>query len=1155
MSIYQVGGSLRKDSSSYIQRQADTQLYNALKKGEFCYVLNSRQMGKSSLLVRTRYQLEQEGWKCATVDLTSIGSEHITPEQWYKGIVSELRRGFKLFKTFNLKEWWKTQESLSITQRLTQFIYDILFATFEQENLVIFIDEIDSILSLPFPINDFFAFIRFCYNQRALEPDYNRLTFAIFGVATPSDLIADPSRTPFNIGTAIELNGFTFSEMQPLAQELSANYLNLNRIIKRVLYWTNGQPFLSQKLFKILAQVSEEIDEKSAKLLAGNEELWVEQVVREKILDQWQSQDEPEHLKTIRDRLLDNPQHSARLLSVYQRILQGERVHNDDSWEQIELILSGLAIKEKGVLRVKTRIYEQIFNQDWVREQLNDLRPYSQMLQAWSISGQTDTSRLLRGQALQDAQVWAQGKRLSNEDYQFLSASVEVDRQAVQTALEADRTKEVEARLKQEQHLAHLQRQFLWVLSLALLIASGLGILAFWQFRQARLSEQQARISEIRALVSSSRGLLIADKKLLALVEGIKAKRRLHSLNNSSSTLNQQVDRILEQGIYEIVEANILSGNQAGIPELDFSPDGQLIATAIADHTLKLWTPEGALLKTLQGHQAPVIAVTFSPNSQILASAAMDNTLKLWTREGELLKTLTGHTNIIFGIAFSPDGQTLASACRDGTVKLWTLEGQLLKTLPHESGVRTVRFSPDGQILASGSEDRTIILWTLEGKRQATLNGHQNAITDIVFSPDGQTLASSSLDQTIKLWNLASPHPQELRTLEGHQGQIWNLRFSPQGQILASASDDRTVKIWTVEGTEIATLVGHRSRIRALDFSPDGQTLASGSADTRVKLWRLSHPLQTIFAESDRQNQTLVSQDGRQLPLLDLTETLNHWQSSPESLTGSYPHKIGVWKNEHSDGQVKTTAGQVWRRDASLRLAVAGKNDGVRKVSFSKDRQMVLPLYGSNNGTIEIQRLDGSIVSVLQGHQSIVWGTDFSPDSQLVATASSDATVKLWHVDGRLLKTLDGHQASVFDVAFSPDGEFLVSVGQDQTIRLWNLETFAVQVFQADRGLHSVDVSPDGRSIAVGTLDNAVELWDREGRRSHVLSGHEGAVTALQFSPDGQLLISRSSDRKVIVWNMDDILTANPLDLGCDWVRDYLVNSLNVEEGDRGVCG
>ncbi|WP_318731521.1 MULTISPECIES: eIF2A-related protein [unclassified Roseofilum] len=154
-----------------------------------------------------------------------------------------------------------------------------------------------------------------------------------------------------------------------------------------------------------------------------------------------------------------------------------------------------------------------------------------------------------------------------------------------------------------------------------------------------------------------------------------------------------------------------------------------------------------------------------------------------------------------------------------------------------------------------------------------------------------------------------------------------------------------------------------------------------------------------------------------------------------------------------------------------------------------------------------------------------------------------------------VLKTLEGHQASVFDVAFSPDGEFLVSVSQDQTIRLWNLETFEAQVFQANRGLNSVDLSPDSRLIAVGTLDHTVELWDLEGRQSHILSGHEGAITALQFSPDGQLLMSRSSDRKVIVWNMDDILTANPLDLGCDWVRDYLVNSLNVEEGDRGVCG
>ena len=80
-------------------------------------------------------------------------------------------------------------------------------------NLVIFIDEIDSVLSLNFPTDDFFTFIRACYNQRVDQPAYNRLTFALLGVATPSDLIQDKKRTPFNIGRAIELNGFEWHEV------------------------------------------------------------------------------------------------------------------------------------------------------------------------------------------------------------------------------------------------------------------------------------------------------------------------------------------------------------------------------------------------------------------------------------------------------------------------------------------------------------------------------------------------------------------------------------------------------------------------------------------------------------------------------------------------------------------------------------------------------------------------------------------------------------------------------------------------------------------------------------------------------------------------------------------------------------------------------
>ena len=557
--------------------------------------------------------------------------------------IRNLARQLKLTDKVKLGPWLKERDYLTPVQRLGEFIEDVVLAEISQE-VVIFVDEIDKILSLPFPTDDFFAYIRACYNLRADKPEYERLTFALLGVANPSDLVRDKTVTPFNIGRGIQLTGFRLEEAEPLERALGQKAEDARAVLEAVLDWTGGQPFLTQKVCRLVALLPE-------KIARGEEVTQIEQLVTDCIIDNWEARDEPVHLKTIRDRLLRNERRAGRLLGMYQRILEGGRIAADDSYDQVELRLSGLVVEDGGWLRSYNRVYSTVFDREWVERELAKLRPYSEAITAWLASDGKDESRLLQGQALEDALVWSVGKSLGERDFRFLSASQEI---ALKTEKEA------------KQILADAQRKAKWFIQIgsAFLIASLVGaaiagVFALVAVKERNIARQATDLErDARKVIDNQPPDTTAvggRAKAILLLPAMQLGQRLQNLLLQEGTivrLGQRLQRLLNQ-----------DGSSEKYPA--FNPVFALQQAVFQSHHEQT---------VFTGHQSGVLSVSFSPDGQSLATASSDGTARLWSLDGELVQEFTGHQDWVRSVSFSPDGQSLATASDDGTARLWAVK-------------------------------------------------------------------------------------------------------------------------------------------------------------------------------------------------------------------------------------------------------------------------------------------------------------------------------------------------------------------------------------------------------------------------------------------------------------------------------------------------
>src|SRR5215510_7712836 len=762
--FYVTGGTLRRDTPSYVERQADRILYESLLQGNFCYVLTSRQMGKSSLMVRTAARLREDGVGVAVLDLTATG-QNLTAEQWYDGLLGRI--GQRLQLEDEIEEFWLDHPRLGPLQRWMSAITEVVLPRYPGR-LVIFVDEIDAVRSLPFSTDEFFAAIREFYNRRTQEPELERLTFCLLGVATPSDLIRDTRTTPFNIGQRVELNDFTEAEAAPLAQGLHQPPEVGARLLERALYWTGGHPYLTQRLCQAMAEEAR-----------ADTPAEVDRLCQELFLSH-HAQERDDNLLFVRERMLRGEFDLAGLLSLYAQVRQGKRVRYDVTNPLISILrLSGAALMTGGYLRVRNRIYERVFDREWVKTNMPDAEQRRQraayrrgLLRATAVG----TLILI---LLSSLSIYAFRQRNRADQY------------AQEQGLTLTRLQSALAEAKRQEGVAIEQRK----------LAEEQNQLAAKQRTEA---EEQRRVAEGRRAEAqtqrdravwqerSNRRLLFAAHMNLAQQAGEEADvGRVDELLESYRPQSGGEDlRGFEWYYLWRLSHRCLSilRHNGVVRSVAFSPDGKRLATGSWDHTVKLWDANGQELLTLKGHSGPVWSVAFSPDGKRLATGSWDHTVKLWDADtGQELLTLNGHSGQVSSVAFSPDGKRLATGSWDSTVKLWDADtGQELGALKgHSEAVRSVAFSPDGKRLATGSQDHTVKLWdAATGRELLTLKGHSNGVESVAFSPDGKRLATGSRDSTVKLWDAATG--QEMLTLKGHSNAIVSVAFSPDGKRLAT---------------------------------------------------------------------------------------------------------------------------------------------------------------------------------------------------------------------------------------------------------------------------------------------------------------------------------------------------------------------------------
>lgn len=587
-------------------------------------------------------------------------------------------------------------------------------------------------------------------------------------------------------------------------------------------------------------------------------------------------------------------------------------------------------------------------------------------------------------------------------------------------------------------------------------------------------------------------------------------------------------------------------GHSAPITGLACSADGAFIVSASNDKTVKIWSTNGTLLRTLSTQPYQATAVALSPDGTKIAAGTYYGgfangsagrygytsipglgLVYLWQAPGgwtasdvDLVRVATNRYGKITSLAFSSDGNQFASGNAAGSNYIRQVSnGSVLATrygynrAVGPAAITAIAFSLTG-LLASGCEDKTLRAWNSSWTQIWTTNSlHTSNVTAIAFSPDGGLLASASLDRTIRIWS--TTNWTCLQTLTSPSNAFTAVAFSPDGQTLASGSLDGLVKLWDwAGGAGTATIAAHNGAVTALTFLPDGTRVISGGEDNSVKIWSATDGalVQTLGRQADFVRAVAISPDG--------------------TLCASAGDDSSIEVRRATDGHLLHT--------------LNGTTGFVSAIAFAPDSAVLASVGGPLDPTVKLWRLsDGTVLHTLAAGSNGATALAFSPDGSILAAGGDydDQTIQLLNPnDGSLLGTLAGHSNGVTALAFSQNGNYLASGGRrfDNTIKIWSLTNYSlVRTFTGHaNNVESVAFSPDGDTVASGSSGaNALLVWRVSDGSSRSFGTGTNPVFFVAFSPDGSMLASADQDT-IKLWNvatgaLSDTVTQETFQASC----------------------